>query len=480
MRGVSRFIVGVFVCLISTAALGGGPASHAASAPRDVDVFLTLEGATLSDWSFLTDVAGAGAAGERAWRELGVVLRMDESETFERLVGRRASIVARGVWEGDAEWVALLSTDGGAAKRFQKAFKATPRRIVGGRPVLALEGGRFQAAVLPSEHGVVLALSPLEDGSGSLFEALCGGATESLATTERFKAIEKLGDAKRYAAAVTLPEGKGWLVGGAGSLGAEIEIELLGRIAEPCEALAAFDPSAWSEAMDGAAFGVVERAGSLFGAGDEGALGPLAVMGPMFEAMGEGAGEVAAMTLRLDEDGGAAIGAAATMSPLAGRAEGLDRAASGTVASMRAALGQPGLEQDFLGLYPEALRRAKLKEGLEVLWAYAPGRRGEGAAELDWFVGGNDERAVRALVEAAESPGAATEGGALTGSWRSVGHAMPMRLIAWLGAKGGDAPEPLRGLAKVEEIRWGVRDLPGGRVEGTIRVRRSAPGEDSH
>jgi hypothetical protein len=478
MRVVSRFILALWMCLPSIA-LADEPAWHARSAPAEVDLFVSLEGATLSDWAFLTDVAGAGEAGDRAWQELGEALRMEEGEAFRRLVGRRASIVARGVWRNEVEWVALLSTDGGAAKRFQRAFKATPRRIVGGRPVLALEGGRLQAAVLPRERGVVLALGPVAGESGSLFETVCKGMGETLAGTERFRAIEALGEARRLAAVVRLPQEKGWLVGGTGSLGETIEIELLGRITDPCETHAAFDPEAWSAAMEGAAFGVVERAGSLFRSGDEGELGPLAFMGPMFEAMGDGAGEIAAMTLRLGEERRVAIGAATTMSPVEGRAEALDAAASRMIASMTRDLGTPGAEQDFLGLYPHALRRAKLRDGLEALWFYVKGDRAERAAELDWFVGGTDESVVRALRDAAAQAGAATKPRGLAASWRSVGHAMPGRLIEWIGERGNGLPAPLRGLANVREIRWAVRDLPGGRLDGTIRVHRAARGEDS-
>ncbi len=444
----------------------GARTSHAALLPENIEVYAELNGATREEWRFVASLAGPGVSLDDSWHELADAIGLDENEAFERLLGNRVSIALRGVWGGEPDWAALWTTDNATAELIRKRLRARPRRIVGGQAVLRLPGGRFELTEFHAESGVTVMMAPTREGGGVLSES-CAAPKATLASTERVRSFAALSEHGPHFIAASLPRGKGWLAAGAEVTSHAARLRLAGRFAGWGDPRPVFDPSAWDGLFEGALLGVVERGRAFF---EEGLFEDVGALEPLARSMGPSAGEVIVALVR-DEGGGVEYGGAVSVAGPESRAEKLDAGAARSLAMIGPGVGHE--VYDFRGASPRALRSAELSDTLRVSWRYL----GDGW-QPGWVVGGTSESVVAALSEKASSEAHRMrfrvtldgEGGESLpmAAWRSMGVARPRALLSD-GTEGG----PLAGLAGIELLRWRIRDLPSGRVDGELVLERA-------
>lgn len=123
--------------------------------PPDVEAVVTVTDAARQRSSpagrallALTEDSGRLAETLRAWREFSRVLGWDAPSAFDELLGRRVTLVMRGVGaDRVAEWAVLSEISPEAERRLYRSLRPAPRGIVNGLPVLAVENGRYELIV---------------------------------------------------------------------------------------------------------------------------------------------------------------------------------------------------------------------------------------------------------------------------------------------------------------------------------------------
>ncbi len=472
-----RMVLLAVVALPLGVAQGGPgvePSEHAALLPDDVDIYAQLNGVTRDEWRFLSSLAGSDVSLDASWRALAEAIGMGEDEAFERLLGQRASVALRGVWEGEADWAALLTTDAETAGLIRRKLKARPRTIVGGRAVLRLPGGRFQLTEFRGEEAVTVMMAPARENGGLFLEA-CAFRDVSLMESERVRAFGELaGEGSHYIAA-RMDSGKGWLSASARIGDQAARLRMVGALEGHERPRAVFDPAGWEELTSTALLAVVERGRGVF---EKGLYEDVPALIPFAKAMGASAGEVIAVVVRGSEERGVEVCGAASLSGPVARAKKLDRGAARSLAALSAMVGGGAWEHDFGGLYPRAARTAQIREGLSVTWRYL-GDDDEASWQPGWVVAGTSGEIVESVSATAQRETDRVrlrvtldgEGGAVMpmSAWRSVGVVRPRAL---LGIVGEVNPTLVR-LSSVERLRWAIRDLPGGRVEGEVELERA-------
>ena len=214
--------------------------------------------------------------------------------------------------------------------------------------------------------------------------------------------------------------------------------------------------------------GVVERGKAVF---EEGLLETVEGLGPMARAMGPSAGEVMVAVVRSHGDE-REMGCAVSVVGPESRAAKLDAGAAESLALLGPV--DDGEVYDFQGAYPRAMRSASLSETQSVSWRYL----GDGW-QPGWVVAGTSGALVDEIAETAGAEahrmrfrvtldGEGGEGLPMA-AWRSVGVVRPRALLSG----GEDGEGALAGLAGIESLRWRIRDLPGGRVDGELELVRA-------
>jgi hypothetical protein len=124
----------------------------AGAIPMDADLVLVIENASdLRSTAVAAAAAGLfgadGLLGDSriAWRALAAELGWTEDEAFDRLLGRRVVLVARGIEKPDtSRWVLLSQVSMETDRRLKERLKAAPRGIAQGQQMLAIEQGRYE------------------------------------------------------------------------------------------------------------------------------------------------------------------------------------------------------------------------------------------------------------------------------------------------------------------------------------------------
>ncbi len=129
----------------------------------------------LQDGGWLDRSAGA-------WAELARALELDPDAAFDALLGVRAvliveseaAIAPRGRGPGGASWVLISEVDAQVAARLRRGLRPAPRGVLVGRPLFAVEHGRYELAIdRLGRDRALLRLSPA--GRGSILEAALQG-----------------------------------------------------------------------------------------------------------------------------------------------------------------------------------------------------------------------------------------------------------------------------------------------------------------
>ncbi len=134
-----------------------------------------------------------------AWEELAASLKIGRAAAFDRLLGRRVMFVASNVGTGRTSWTLISEVDTKTLMLLRARLQPVPRRRIAGRPIYALENGRFLlASVTRDKHKgnrAFILLAPSADAD--LFERLLIRLTESPprlrpADDEAFAALQEL------------------------------------------------------------------------------------------------------------------------------------------------------------------------------------------------------------------------------------------------------------------------------------------------
>lgn len=134
------------------AAAREGPTGAAAMMPADSELVLVIENGRELRQTALGAAArglfGMGGAMEGAggpWRGLAAMLGWEETEAFDRLLGHRVTLVARGVTQPEtARWALVSSVSADTSRRLKERLAISPRVIEKGQQIFALEQGRYE------------------------------------------------------------------------------------------------------------------------------------------------------------------------------------------------------------------------------------------------------------------------------------------------------------------------------------------------
>ncbi len=180
--------------------------------PSDVDVVVAMDdvrgfvrspvGATVLE---LVRRGGGFSQTSDAWDGLASELGWSSDEAADALLGGRTVFAARWVERraaGDAPetggmvWAVLTELSPDAAAGVRRALKPVPRAVVGGRPVLSVEGGAMEMVVDSGGGTARLVLGPA--GDRSLLLAMVGvldgeGPRDAFGRTRLFREVERVG-----------------------------------------------------------------------------------------------------------------------------------------------------------------------------------------------------------------------------------------------------------------------------------------------
>lgn len=164
-------------------------ADAAAAMPANCDLVLVIEnGRELRQTALggaLRGMFGIGGAMEGAgtpWRGLAKQLGYEEFDAFDRLLGHRVVLVARGIADPDtARWALVSRVSAETSRRIRERLEISPRVIGKGQQIFALEQGRYELTLFtPSarritradDRSITLILAPT--GRSELFDEVLG------------------------------------------------------------------------------------------------------------------------------------------------------------------------------------------------------------------------------------------------------------------------------------------------------------------
>lgn len=556
--------VAAIVAALATAPATADPADAAGLVPADVSLFVCVEHPSRLRHEPVGRLALAlidGVAGYTntftSWNTLARDLGWTPAEAFDELLGERVVFAARpaplpealpppgkeggavrvGVNTGPiGPWLLASDISKAAARRLTERLRPMPRQIIAGTPLLSIEDGRFQLALVPQDarDGFVLLLA--EASRAELLEAAVRDAAAPRDALSRDPAWPEVRAAltpdahaivfARFPPPVSQPGSagaaseKGWIGVALQTEGESIKVRTIstgpgkGAMPDPRRSrsvpLTPWNAEAFERVAAGAVFASVESNTSLT---DEG-WSPM--FAPLAEKLGLGrtvpgidllTGRIA--TLVLPSESGvcdAAIALESTDAPaLAPHADAmmarlLALAASGASqggaaagdparadADRAATLAVPDASQfDFRGEQPGAVRSINaarlLGDALASVFKTPP--------DLNWrYTDAVDAAHPRFgwwTIALGESAGESLSKAALTGAqpaipipWISMVSARPAMAVELLTKAGVPIARPLEPLAQVSRITWYTLLGPGERFLGGGRVDLRPPPEPS-
>ena len=130
------------------------------------------------------------------------MLGMGEEETFDAVFGSHIALLTRDTNPvgRPSGWTLVCDIDSRTGRILRKELRAAPRTIIKGVPVLAIEDGRFEMAVLSRDGRDRVLLAP-QRSMGFLREiatALATGADKPFATTSPAERLQEMGEGNAY------------------------------------------------------------------------------------------------------------------------------------------------------------------------------------------------------------------------------------------------------------------------------------------
>ena len=483
-------------------------------APASVSALIVLDRACVARQtpagsavtSVLDSLVYRGAM-DGAWAELAARLGRTREQVFDELLGRRVVLMwKRGVGGADGAWAMMTTVPLETERRLRERLEVSPRKIVAGHAVMAVENGRIE---LTSERGArwaTLLVAPASNTAlfDEIIPTLVSGPAAPLSADVRFASLSALGDGELL---VFLDQGGpqgAWFGAIARTNGASIEAGIRSGAAAlgGCDALV----TPWSSAMferlsHDALFATIER--PVAPRGRESALGAWLTQLPSLALGQEHAplvGDHFAL-VGLEGDAGPSIAAALEVRSASLAAQPIDRLIAGAIALA----GAPA--PDGLGAEAATVRTASLTgatalppmvraalAGREVRWSYPLAARPfpiptTASASVDampadagWCIAGVGERAYKRVAASFTGPRGlaprAPSEGPLEGApacdvapWVSLGMIRPAATIASLARVGVTLPPEATPLESVDLVRWAIRLDADNTMTGQAHVR---------
>lgn len=496
LSALGKVVTAIFCALRLAAACSAGPAdivSAAESLPADVDLIVVIENAAdLRRGAAGAPLGGlAGALFEFAdtrerWRDFSRTLGWPEDEAFDALLGRRAMLVGRGIWDGPPRWALLTEIDADAEARLRKRLPVAPRKIAWRTPVLSVEA-RFELAIIKGRQGAIALVAPNE--SAALFDELLATAAARApaargpAALRDLRAIQAAHDIDSPQALfyTRLPPGVGGWAGAVAQLdGAWLRAAIIARPEQAPDPVTPWPMGEFNAMEKDALLAIMERAsgaGARPGGLGAGAIGDLlwaAPDSPLKPFLGD---RHALAIYPAEGHPGLDIVAAVQLTDAFAAAIAGDDMMNGLIQWFSERVQKGAWRFEFNGDFPEALRVATIlpadqsaipfvaERGLEVAWTYRRSRR-EGDPS-GWLVCGlNPQRVVRtadAIISA--KPDRSLK------PFLSVGAVRPSALFETLKQTGRPLQKPFAGLRWVESVEWTTLTTgDGARVRGSARA----------
>lgn len=168
MRRLFVLVIPLLICSLTQA--NDSPWSTIDQYPDDVDAVLVLQnpaermllGATGPAARSSLNSFGLFTETERAWSSLSDSFGMDPDECIRALLSKRVVVLwdrLDGTTENplqllaaaDSKWVLSAEVDESFVRRVRKYLKPVPRRIHQGKPIYAIEQGRFQLVIVEGQ-----------------------------------------------------------------------------------------------------------------------------------------------------------------------------------------------------------------------------------------------------------------------------------------------------------------------------------------
>lgn len=169
--------------------------------PGDVDAIVAIDDAQDFAHSPIGEsilqvlrLAGGFHGTRDAWNALARQMGMSSQEAFDALLGGQTIFAAR--WsDGEMAWAILTELTPDAERRVRHSFRPSPRGVVGGRPVLAVEGGVLEMVLAPHPRAPRLLLGAAADRSlfTELATTLDAPASAPFSNNGLFREIERVG-----------------------------------------------------------------------------------------------------------------------------------------------------------------------------------------------------------------------------------------------------------------------------------------------
>ncbi len=495
-------ILPALLALLAVPALAGrapadvDPQAVGALVPEDVRIVVALDGAADVRTSpvgrvvvDLASLAGVMDGIAPPWAELADALGMTQERAFDELLGTRVVFASRfgpaddHARQRDAAWALMSWVAPDTADLLRQRLRAAPRDMLGGRPVLTIDGGRLGLLLGPTERGRrVLLIGPTDrrDLFDELGRSLDRGPDRPLADSAGFDRVTRLGRrGDAFILGRARDDGGPWIAALAEHADRRIDVSFL--LADPAPGDAApASVRTWSrdtfDALSRDVYALVLDQNDLGGHGRSlPRLGPGLPLPPEVRAL---MADRRALLARPAAAGPIEIALAvetldvAEMSEVGDQlVEDLVRALPGgerlgdRVASLRATPPLAVRTVDVSRAIP-ALEEFGWRAGPWLSWrGRATGEPCDPGQAPGWWTVGLGTAAVDDLSHAVATP---TEGVSLP--WMSLGVVRPGELLRALARAGAPAPDVLAPLQRVREVGWEALRMGEGMVVGLGRL----------
>jgi hypothetical protein len=431
----------------------------------------------------LAALAGFVGSVGPAWGELADALGATGEAAFDDLLGGRVVYLKRNPDDAPSSWALMSRVSPRTAERLRDRLRAAPRDILGGRPVLTIDGGRLSLLLGPEEDGRrVLLIGP--GTARSLFDelgrTLDRGPERALADTERFARVARLGrrgDAFLLARAAA-EGGPVWVAALADVKPERIDTSFLvslPSLVDRADSVRTWSRETFDELADDAFVLVLDLNDVGDGSSAMPGLGlPFTLPDEVCSLMSDRL----ALLVRPGADAPIELALAVETLDINDMAGPADALVEGLVRRMPGGDGLGDRVAALRSTPASAIRTVDLGRALPALdefgWEAGPwlswrGRKTDEPCDPGqapgWWTVGVGTRAVDELSEAvARNP----EGVSLP--WLSLGVVRPGATLRALERAGVPSPDALAPLARVREIAWEALRMSEGVVVGLGRV----------
>lgn len=446
---------------------------------------------------------------EKTWAGLSRDLGWAAEEAFDRLLGYRVVLVARGLGEEGraAEWALISEISLETDLRLLDRLEAAPKDIVAGHAMLAVEGGRYRLALHRAAGGAgqgaerrstaILGPADAPGMLADLIAVVAGEGPASMAGTPACAAVVKMGAAsavllhrdgasewENYTIVSLRREGEGRWAADLAVRDATLRTNLLHVPATGSAGFEALAEGALAAAMEVR----MPEEGDTEGSRPLGTL--LLRLGVPDELRAQLGARQAAVVREVEgrsgkEGRGVAVAVAVEVRDVAETASLADRYGAAVCAALDPEAGPP---PQFDGIAPAAVRKVPVSSGASFVGNLAGGT---GEAEVAWVIapspvrdGGGGGWWVMGAGPAGEA-GAASAVRGLAGCvaaeygkepsprrWLTRGVVRPARLAEALPSRAARAM--IEAARSVGEVRWAAEVTDEGEIRGRVTIERAA------